>query len=365
MNQRKRRHVWGARNEHELGSNRCTSREGMNERKKRQTVRYVLNVTRTKDRRRDRILSMLMRAAGLAAVVVLGGCGTDDPPTLPGASDPSCHLAAAHHFLVSRLTTKDPDPVDLSVPPDGRPDNLEYPDTYIEAGVGMALTDALGRALASERVAWVISTQSCDDHPEYVRVALRRALGITQDTPLNVVTLAADVPIWSVGIDANGAVTASDGIGVVPVAASIDLAADTTEPVWVQFYSVVVHATLSTNGLSGTIAGAIDTAEAAPAVADGIARTLTIAHESDVSCPPTCQHPAMAELIHLLDTNGDLVFSRDEILASGGLSALGYFPDLDLLASDHGETVFWPNHDHDAESLGHGYVFDAVEVDAR
>lgn len=73
----------------------------------------------------------------------------------------------------------------------------------------------------------------------------------------------------------------------------------------------------------------------------------------------------MADLIHVLDPNVDVMFSRDEVLASGGLDALGYFPDLDLLASNRDAMVFWPDLDHKTDSLGHGYVFGATEVDVH
>lgn len=306
-----------------------------------------------------------MRSVGIAVVLSLAACGEDGPPSLPGAEDPPCQLASPHHYLITSLSTKDSDAVDLSVPPDGRPDNLEYPDTYIEAAAGSPLTDALMRALATHRVAWVITTQVCNDDSRYVRVALRQAQSVAATSPLPTVTLAPDAPMWSVGTFSGGTIEASQGIAVVPVAAPIDVQADTVEPAWFPFYEVTLHLTASGSRLAGSVAGAIDTASAAPAIADAIARTLTAAHEANPACPPTCDQPALADVIHVVDSNGDLQFSGAEVLASGGLAVLGYYPDLDLLADDHGHPVFWPAHDHDVESLGHGYVIEADEVTAQ
>jgi hypothetical protein len=52
-------------------------------------------------------------------------------------------------------------------------------------------------------------------------------------------------------------------------------------------------------------------------------------------------------------------------MASGGLDPLGYFPDLDLLVHENMMPILWPAHDHVAESLGNGYLFQAVEVTVR
>lgn len=58
-------------------------------------------------------------------------------------------------------------------------------------------------------------------------------------------------------------------------------------------------------------------------------------------------------------------FSGAEVLESGGLGVLGYFPDLDLLVHEDMKPILWPAHDHVAESLGNGYLFRAVEVAVR
>lgn len=295
------------------------------------------------------------------SLILLAFAACDDgggPPTLRGTEDLDCDLDTPSSYLVRTLAPYPHRAFDLSYPPDGENDTDSIPYRFFYGAAPSLLEQALQHALDEHRVLWVITVERCHDGSK-ARAALRAADGFAAGR----VTLAADAFIWSVGTIEANRLEVAEGIGRVPFAAPVDALAKERVPAWFPAYMVEVSAQLDGDSLSGEFGLAVDVAEATPAVSEGIARTLTVAKQLEPSCPTTCSSPELGVLMRAFDTNGDQLFSADEVQQSGWLSMLGFMPDLDLLADlGDGAPTFWPGHDHHAEAYAHAYGFTASLV---
>ena len=195
-----------------------------------------------------------------------------------------------------------------------------------------------------------------------MQVDLQEGLPGSSPSTLTVAQLSA-VP--SVGTVTTGAhYSASEGIGAVPLAAPFDTSVGNGPIAWTTGYNVTVDAQEAVDGtLGGNIALAVDVDAAIPALSAAIADTLSEAKSAYPACPSTCPNPTLMQLMAAFDSNGDGVYTPEEVATSGYINDLGFEEDLDLLASYKDEgLVFWPSHDHVYDSRGNSYAFAASQI---
>jgi hypothetical protein len=307
-------------------------------------------------------------AALLATAIGFAGACAEPaaPPVLPGQAAPPCPLTS-QSYLVDQLSLPATGglSIDLSDPPDGFSDTGNGFYAWIEQGMGVSLPNALEDAVADHQLLWVLTVDTCTDPSNpYARVALRRGLSIGQGTQ-PVTRLGPEEYVPSVGEVGDGTIVVSRGIGVVPFVAPFDIAAASPPPYWAQAFMVYVQIDFaSPQVIEGEIGLAAEVDPATLPLSDALARTLTAAHASEPSCPPTCSNAWLGGLIRAFDTNGDGVFTGPEVQASRYLSFLGFLPVLDLIDTSQTPPVFWPGHDGRDDALGSGYAFHASAVTA-
>ena len=308
-----------------------------------------------------------MRAA-LLTVAAIGCSDAVDPeraPTLPGDEPPTCLLAADRHFLVTSLLIPDGKafPIDLALPPVHNVNGVNYP-FLLTRNFTTKAPAAADRAVMQRHILWVIGLRACTNASE-IRMSLRRGVSVSDATTPPTVGLSGDPFSWSVGEVSATSYDASYGRGFTPVGVELDPNAETSETGWAIGHAVSIHATLASPAvLTGSIALGIETEPAIHAISAAIARNLTVSASEHPECPGVnCESPALASVYPLFDVGGDRVFSTSEIEGNPNLrSHFSVVPMLDLLALEDGASVYWPDHDREADSHALSFTFTASVI---
>jgi hypothetical protein len=221
---------------------------------------------------------------------------------------------------------------------------------------------ALAEALANDTVAWAIVLETCPSD-DYVRITLRRASSVDRLTSPPTVELADDVAIPAVGNQVGIEVAAELGRGPVPFAALIDSTADEHPPTWESAAFVgFENVTATQDEIVGEVSFATLEDETRLAVAEGLATTLAEVSAADPGCPENCENDSLSVLLDAYDLNADGEYEAQEILdASLFEYAIGR-ASLDLFFESDGDVIYWPNHDHEPDSMGTYLGFTGIAV---
>jgi hypothetical protein len=276
---------------------------------------------------------------------VLGLAACRQTPDLPGATPLSCTGPSETRTLrIDRIDV----PFDASaaletgidVDGDETSDNQNAAVLGALAaalpGVGDAAPARIQARVDSDTI-WLIGIAQCDGN---ARVTLSR--GELDGTSVRIVEEGA-VPAAGVATDRH--VAASQGIGLLPLGAIVDLS-DTGLDDWHPTYPTTIALDLATGEAVGTIAGAI-APDYRPVFEDGILPTMQARLEGgDTTWAP--------------DDNEDGVITRDELERDDVFEIL-MLPDVDV-GGDALDPPATPDTDGEPESLSFGVGFHAVDV---
>lgn len=310
-------------------------------------------------------------AAAFATTAVLACGGGPRPPTPPGLLPPPCELAS-EAYLIDEVTFPrsqadvDAQAFDLDgMYCDGcpaRPDNRLGAVLHVLLSDGAPLDSAMADALLSDRIRWVLLVSRCADS-SYRRVSLHHATVVDRSRGVARVRLTEDGGYAAVGsINDAGTIVATEGKAPAPLASFFDVAAAEEEPVWLEGAALAVEVCPDAGDTVSLRAGiAIPSDVARASLVDALSRSFGAIVAADVGCPMACSTEAAAYLLALFDADGDGAITGAEVEAADATDTL-LAPDVDMLALDEGQAVFWPGHDDVADSLSLGIAMHATRA---
>lgn len=237
----------------------------------------------------------------VAGIALTAGCADTSAPAPARLDD--VPLACAPQTAVYRITHVDPSGAAanaLDLDGDGRPDNAlgRAHDALVAIEPAFAVAPRFDARLA--QIPWLVGVDRCGDE---IRVTL------DQGVPLGDEPLLPRVLPRAVGVIAAGELTASDGVGALPLIALGDAAATRAFAGWRTADQLAIHATLTDEALTGTFGAALPAEVVRADLASPIAAFLTA-------------QPATDALRQEADDDGDGTVSPDELAGTAAYRSL-------------------------------------------